>query len=102
MVQPYPDGVTTRRTSVMAPLANGVATVSTAGALTEPVWRDTGAVALASASEPGAIAAAVVTLLRDPGARAALAAAGRRTYEEHFAIERTLEVLLRAPALAGL
>jgi glycosyltransferase involved in cell wall biosynthesis len=102
VVQPYPDGVTTRRTSVMAPLANGVATVSTAGALTEPVWRDTGAVALASASEPGAIAAAVVTLLRDPGARAALAAAGRRTYEEHFAIERTLEVLLRAPALAGL
>lgn len=96
VVQPYPDGVTTRRTSVMAALANGVATVSTAGALTEPVWRDTGAVALASC-DPRAIAAAVVTLLRDPGARVALATAGRRTYDEHFAIERTIEALLRGP-----
>jgi glycosyltransferase involved in cell wall biosynthesis len=98
VVQPYPDGVTTRRTSVMAPLANSVATVSTIGALTEPVWRDTGAVALASASDPGAIATAVVALLRDPGGRAALANAGRRAYDEHFAIERTIEALVRAPA----
>jgi glycosyltransferase involved in cell wall biosynthesis len=100
VVQPYPDGVTTRRTSVMAALANGVATVSTDGALTEPVWRDTRAVALASASDPRAIAAAVVTLLRDAGARTALAAAGRRAYDERFAIERTIEALLRAPVAA--
>ena len=101
VVQPYPDGVTTRRTSVMAALANGVPTVSTAGALTESVWEETEAVALAPASDARAIGAAVIALLADPTARAALAAAGRRTYEERFAIDRTLAALLAGPAAVG-
>ncbi len=100
VVQPYPDGVTTRRTSVMAALANGVATVSTAGALTEAVWQETGAVALAPASDARAIGAAVVALLCDPTRRAALAAAGRRAYGERFAIDRTLAALL-SPAVGA-
>jgi glycosyltransferase involved in cell wall biosynthesis len=99
IVQPYPDGVTTRRTSVMAALANGVATVSTAGALTEAVWEETGAVALAPASDARAISAAVLALLGDPAARAALAAAGRRAYDGRFAIDRTLAALLAGPVL---
>jgi glycosyltransferase involved in cell wall biosynthesis len=98
VVQPYPDGVTTRRTSVMAALANGLPIVSTSGALTEAVWRETGAVALAPASDARAIAAAVVALLGDPARSATLAAAGLRTYEERFAIDRTLEALL-APSV---
>jgi glycosyltransferase involved in cell wall biosynthesis len=93
VVQPYPDGVTTRRTSLMAALANGVAIVSTAGALTEAVWEETGAVALAPASHARAIGAAVVELLRDPAGRARLGAAGRRTYDERFGIEHTLMAL---------
>jgi len=101
VVQPYPDGVTTRRTSVMAALANGVPTVTTAGALTEAVWGETGAVALAPASDARAIGAAVVALLRDPAARATLAAAGRRTYDERFAIDRTLEALLAGPPVGA-
>jgi glycosyltransferase involved in cell wall biosynthesis len=98
-VQPYPDGVTTRRTSVMAALANDVPTVSTAGALTEAVWGESGAVVLAAASDGRAIGAAVVALLRDPARRAALSAAGRRAYDEHFALDRTLDALLAAPAI---
>jgi glycosyltransferase involved in cell wall biosynthesis len=101
VVQPYPDGVTTRRTSVMAALANGVPTVSTAGALTEAVWKETGAVALAPASDARAIGAAVVALLCDPAARATLAAAGRRTYDERFAMDRTLAALLAGPAVGA-
>ena len=46
ILQPYPDGVTTRRTSVMASLVNARAVVTTTGHLTEPVWADTGAVTL--------------------------------------------------------
>ncbi|MEO8076549.1 MAG: glycosyltransferase [Acidobacteriota bacterium] len=94
VVQPYPDGVTTRRTTVMAALANEVPTVSTDGALTEPVWHETGAVALAPASNPRAIGSVVVGLLRDPAARAALARAGRRTYDERFALDLTIDRLL--------
>jgi glycosyltransferase involved in cell wall biosynthesis len=96
-LQPYPDGVTTRRTSVMAALANAVPTVSTVGALTEAVWEETGAVVLAAASDPRAIGAAVVALLRDPSRRAALAAAGRRAYDQRFSLDRTLDALLRTP-----
>jgi glycosyltransferase involved in cell wall biosynthesis len=94
VVQPYPDGVTTRRTSVMAGLASGVATVTTDGALTEPVWAATAAVALVPAGDAGAIAAAAVALLQDADARVALGEAGRRAYDTHFALDRTVDVLL--------
>jgi glycosyltransferase involved in cell wall biosynthesis len=94
MVQPYPDGITTRRTSVMAALANGIATVSTAGALTEAVWRASGAVALAP--DTLATAAKVISLLERSHERAALADAGRRAYDEHFAIERSVDALIRS------
>lgn len=89
VVQPYPDGVTTRRTSVMAALRNGAAVVTTDGFLTEPVWRRSG-VALAPAGDPEALASKTLALLDDDAARTALAARGRRLYEEAFAIEHTI------------
>ena len=100
VVQPYPDGVTTRRTSVMAALVNGVAVVTTDGRLTEPVWRTEGAVALAPAGAITGLAAAVASLLIDPGARSALAARGQRVYGERFALAHTLDALLRPGAAA--
>ena len=100
VIQPFPDGVTTRRTTVMAALANGVAVVTTEGMLTEPTWRKSGAVKLAPASDPHAVAAAAAALLTDPVETAALAARGRRLYASHFAIEHTLDALLGAAAVA--
>jgi glycosyltransferase involved in cell wall biosynthesis len=94
MLQPYPDGITTRRTSVMASLTNGVPAVSTEGVLTEPVWREAGGVALAPAGDARGIASKVFQLLDDETARAALAAAGRRMYDTRFAIERSVDALL--------
>jgi glycosyltransferase involved in cell wall biosynthesis len=94
LVQPYPDGVTTRRTSVMAGLASRVAVVTTDGFLTEPVWADSGAVLLAPASDSSAIAARAIELLGDRTQRAALAEAGLRAYLDHFAIDRTVDRLL--------
>jgi glycosyltransferase involved in cell wall biosynthesis len=100
VVQPFPDGVTTRRTTVMAALANEVAVVTTNGKLTEAVWRDADAVRLAPASDPPAIAAAAAMLLKDPGATAALAGRGRRLYQARFALEHTLDALLAVAAVA--
>jgi glycosyltransferase involved in cell wall biosynthesis len=94
MLQPYPDGVTTRRTSVMAALANEVAVVTTDGALTEAAWRSSRAVRLAPAGDSVALASAVAALLADGAARQALAATGRRLYDQRFAIEHTLDALL--------
>lgn len=100
MLQPYPDGVTTRRTSVMAALAVGTATVTTSGFLTEPVWRETAAVALAPASDGDAIAGTAAALLGDDAARAALGAKGRCLYDRRFALACTIDRLLE-PAGAG-
>ena len=98
LVQPYPDGITTRRTSVMAGLKNGVATVSTSGFLTEAVWKESRAAALAPAGDADGLAAIVTTLLGDPNARAALGSRGAQTYRQHFSIEHTVATLRAQPA----
>jgi len=93
MLQPYPDGVTTRRTSVMAGLANRRPVVTTEGALTESVWRATGAVALAPAGTTAPLVGAVRRLLRDEPARAALAARGSAAYAAMFDLRHTISAL---------
>jgi glycosyltransferase involved in cell wall biosynthesis len=93
VVQPYPDGVTTRRTSVMAALANGVPVVTTHGPLTESVWETSGGVSLVPVGRPSAIEAAAVALALDTDVRGALAIRGRHLYDEQFSIERTIGVL---------
>jgi glycosyltransferase involved in cell wall biosynthesis len=93
LVQPYPGGVTGRRTSVMAALAHGVPVVTTSGDMTEPLWDESEAVATAPEGDAGALAGASAALLGDPDARARLVQAGRRLYERRFAVERTIEIL---------
>ena len=93
LVQPYPDGVSSRRTSLMAGLALGAPIVTTEGALTEPLWREAGGVGLAAVDRPSEFVAAAETLLTDPGLRAGLGRRGRDFYQEHFAPEQTIRLL---------
>ena len=95
IAQPYPDGVTTRRTSVMAALTTSVPVLTTSGPLTEPVWARTSAVALAPAGDTGALIETAVRLAADPIARAALGARGRALYDEQFALGVTIERMRR-------
>ncbi len=101
MLQPYPDGISTRRTSAMAALAHGVAVVSTSGWLTEPVWRASDAVALVDVGDADALASAAERLLVSDEARASLAATGRRLYDERFDLRHTIAALRDAPPLAA-
>lgn len=96
LLQPYPDGVTTRRTSIMAGLINARAIVSTTGHLTEPVWAETGAVALASARDTEPFVAAARALLSRDDDRLALAARGETAYRELFALTHTIRTLRAA------
>jgi glycosyltransferase involved in cell wall biosynthesis len=93
LLQPYPDGVTTRRTSVMAGLQNGVATVTTDGFLTEDVWREALPAALAPAGDTQAMMGVISSLLGDAEARRTLARRGRHIYRERFSIGRTIDAL---------
>jgi glycosyltransferase involved in cell wall biosynthesis len=93
LLQPYPDGVTTRRTSVMAGLANKRAVITSDGKLTEDVWRRTHCVALTPAGDAAALAQATRELLDDVSNRGALESRACATYDSCFALRHTVDAL---------
>lgn len=93
MLQPYPDGVSTRRGSVMAALAHQRAIVTTAGILTEPLWSESGAVAVTPVGDHTAMSAELMRLIRDEDERHRIGSAGKRLYDERFALHHTIRVL---------
>jgi glycosyltransferase involved in cell wall biosynthesis len=92
-VQPYPDGVSGRRTSVIAAMNHGKAVVTTSGHLTEAFWKQSGAVALAPVDDTAAIVARTEELLGDPSARHQLGQRAKTFCDEHFSRARLREVL---------
>lgn len=98
-IQPYPDGITSRRTSAMACLSRGRPVVTTSGHLTEPLWAETRAVEIVEVGDSAAFAASVVNLLVHVHARAELGARGQQVYAERFSVTRIVNAL-RAAAFA--
>jgi hypothetical protein len=99
MLQPYPDGVSTRRGSVMAALAHQRAIVTTAGILTEPLWSESGAVVVTPVGDHAAMSAELKRLIGDEGDRSRIGSAGKRLYDERFALHHTIRLLREnAPA----
>lgn len=97
LVQPYPDGANGRQTSLAAGLEHGRAVVTTSGPSTEPVWRESGAVALAPSGDVHAAARLVSALLADDAARERMGTAAERLYDERFHLRHTIEALRRSP-----
>lgn len=97
-VFPFPDGVSGRRGSVMAALAQGVPVLTTDGPLTEPFWRESSGVQLAPVWDAEALAGAVQALLEDDQRRQALACEGQRLYADYCALDRTIASLRRPHA----
>jgi glycosyltransferase involved in cell wall biosynthesis len=97
MLQPYPDGISTRRGTGMACIAHGRAVVTNEGENTEPLWRERGAVHLVRGDADDAVAdamgAAAVGLLAAAREREALGAAGAALYAERFALAHTIAAL---------
>jgi glycosyltransferase involved in cell wall biosynthesis len=98
MIQPYPDGVSGRRSSTAAALALGTPVVTNSGELTEDFWEPLGAVALARSPRAQDIVESAERTLADVPRLAALRRAGVELYEERFALRNTIARLL---ALAG-
>lgn len=91
-IQPYPDGADTRRTTLMACLANGVPTVTTRGRFTDSVW-DASPLRMEAADQPVRLADAAADL-HAAGDRERISAETRDFYLRHFAMEHTVARLL--------
>jgi glycosyltransferase involved in cell wall biosynthesis len=93
LVQPFVDGVSSRRTSVMAGLALGAPIVTNRGPLTDSVWNNTNAVVLSRSSSSSEFLEAVERLLAESGIWKGLGHRAGGFYQEHFALVRTIHAL---------
>jgi len=93
LLQPYPDGISSRRTSGMAGLALGVPTVTTVGQLSEPLWDKEGVVGAVPVGDPVSFVAVCERFLTDATERQNLGRRGREAYIRRFQIERTVAAL---------
>ncbi len=98
-IQPYLDGVSSRRGSTMAPLAHGKPIVTTCGPLTALFWRQTGALAMAEAGDTAAFIECVRRLCQDPAELQSRGEAAREFYNQRFDLSYTIAALrgLAAP-----
>jgi glycosyltransferase involved in cell wall biosynthesis len=93
LLQPYPDGVSSRRTTAMAALRLGVPLVTTIGRLTDSTWPLSNAVRLSPVGDCRGLAGEVEHLLRNPRERMQLANAARAFYERTFDLRHTVAEL---------
>ena len=93
LIQPYPDGASTRRTTLMAALSHGIPVVTTIGHLSERFWQDSSAIAAVPSGDVAAMAAVVGELVRQPERRRRLGATGRSAYDERFSLPRVIDAL---------
>lgn len=97
LVQPYPDGVSSRRTTTMAGLNLGCPIVTNFGHCSDPrLWAESGAVRLVQSVDPSEIARAAVDLMNQPSERAALRNRAQQFYDATFSVERVAAVLREA------
>jgi glycosyltransferase involved in cell wall biosynthesis len=100
LVQPYSDGVSGRRTSLLAALAHGRPVVTTTGRHTEKLWAESGAVALSPTGDAEGLATVTERLLADPEGRARLGARAAALYRDVFDVSHTIAAL-RQDVAAG-
>jgi glycosyltransferase involved in cell wall biosynthesis len=99
-LQPFPDGLSSRRTSLMNMISRGVPVVSNIGHLTEQLWSDSKGVALAATSEAIQLASLCVQLLREADRRRELAQSTRALYLSHFDWPNVISTLRSSPDIA--
>jgi glycosyltransferase involved in cell wall biosynthesis len=93
MLQPYEDGVSGRRGSVMAALSHGVPIVTTMGKATEDCWVQSEAVKLTGVGDIKGIVEATQSLLADGEMRRLMSKLGSKLYRERFDIRNTISAL---------
>jgi glycosyltransferase involved in cell wall biosynthesis len=95
MLQLYPDGACARRTTLVTALAHGRPIVTNAGPATEPMWKQTTAVALAQ-NENQAIGGWLERLIDEPKLRKSYSEAAVSLYQERFELRHGIKLLRAA------
>jgi len=98
MLQPYPDGVSARRTSTLGLMKNGCAVVTNEGHLSEPFWREEGGLELVDRPDAAELGAAAVRLIADSARRQALAERASAVYDRTFDIRHSVRLLTTGQA----
>jgi hypothetical protein len=93
MLQPYPDGISSRRTSAMVALSHGRPMVTNSGWLTEPMWAEADAAVLAPADNPHALAAGAAAMLFDVSRRETLGRRAAALYDARFHVRHSIAAL---------
>ncbi len=93
MIQPYRDGICTRHGSAMAAVAHSRPIATTVGRLSEPLWAESGAVALAPAGDAEALARLTEQVAADCALRMRLGCTAGRLYDERFDVRHTIAAL---------
>jgi hypothetical protein len=94
MLQPYGDGVNTRRSSLMACMNNGRTAVTNLGLNSEPCWKQDCGLVLAHDSNTG-FSNSTRKLVELQSQWASLGEIARRYYDDHFGLVHTIESLLK-------
>ena len=82
----------------MAPLANRTPTITTVGALSESLWSQSSAVALARSGDRADIVSLAMKLIEDDELRKKVGETGSAFYAEHFSLARSMDTLLERTA----
>jgi glycosyltransferase involved in cell wall biosynthesis len=93
LVQPYPDGVSTRRSSLVAGMALGVPTVAPAGKLSESFWLEKNPIIVVPEPRCAAILAAAERALADPQMLRAFGRKSQQFYDEVLDVRHTVAAL---------
>ncbi|MDO8431592.1 MAG: glycosyltransferase family 4 protein [Candidatus Binatus sp.] len=96
MIQPYPDGITSRNTSALAGLAYRKPVVTTTGRWSETLWARSGAVMLAPDGDPDALAHCAFELMDNRERANTMGCAAIKLYHEVFDVRHTIDALRNA------
>jgi glycosyltransferase involved in cell wall biosynthesis len=97
LLQPYPDGASTRRGSLMAGLALGLPIVTTVGPSSDRIFRKTDAVHAVPVERLEEMAEATEALLNEPVRRAALGRQAGILYQRYCAVENVVRAMRQFP-----
>jgi glycosyltransferase involved in cell wall biosynthesis len=96
MIQPYPDGITSRNTSALTSLAHGKAIATTIGRFSEDFWQSSRAVFLAPDEDASALARGAIALIARSDRAKAMGCDAVKLYRDVFDLEHTITALRSA------